>query len=685
MSSRVSRGLLLLIIGLAIGLRLWQIDRLPPGFHFDEAFEGLEAWRILTDPTYRPIFLQGNFGVLPLNAYANALTFGLVSWVGGSAGPTAMRLTAAGFGVLGVLALYGLARELRHIAPKRAGLSAAFPLFAAGVLALMRWHIHFSRMGIEPILVPLVWASTLWLFLRGQRTQSWFSFAGSGVCLAAGMYAYQGAWIIPFLMIPTVLWLLVQQWRGQTPVTMAAGDVQPKAGNRRTLLVGAAITAVVALAVVTPLGWFVAQNVDLVLLRPAQLSIVGPTESPADNSLGGAIWATAKMFGPLGTPGDFDPRRNVPGLPALSLGLALPFYLGLLMALFKCANPAYAVPLIGLVGLLLPGVFSEYAPHFHRILGAAAPTALLCALGLDQLWQWRPRQTTLLRWTAIGLLLLGGVTESYNYFVKWASLPDLFYAFDVGLWQVGQAIAAQPSTTPIYLTPRTAEHPTLAFAWRIQTNAHSAPVTFDGRQIFPFTAPSNTAAELYAVIDHEDFRTRLLLPELFPDSTVINEIKDRQGAVYAQFYERPPNTPSQRSPQHSRQVTLGDGIALAGYDVQPAELKAGAMLYLQLYWDVAKAPTADWTVFTHLRQRDAQGNVTLIAGRDDRPGAGSLPTRQWQAGWQILDEYQLALPGDLAAGEYELAIGLYQPSGQPSGERLPATEEGIIIGKVIIE
>jgi len=100
-----------------------------------------------------------------------------------------------------------------------------------------------------------------------------------------------------------------------------------------------------------------------------------------------------------------------------------------------------------------------------------------------------------------------------------------------------------------------------------------------------------------------------------------------------------------------------------------------------LYWDVAKAPTADWTVFTHLRQRDAQGNVTLIAGRDDRPGAGSLPTRQWQAGWQILDEYQLALPGELAAGEYELAIGLYQPSG----ERLPATEEGIMIGKVRIE
>ena len=55
-----------IILLLAAGLRLWQIDALPPGFHFDESFEGLEAWRILTDATYRPIFLEGNFGVAPI-------------------------------------------------------------------------------------------------------------------------------------------------------------------------------------------------------------------------------------------------------------------------------------------------------------------------------------------------------------------------------------------------------------------------------------------------------------------------------------------------------------------------------------------------------------------------------------------------------------------------------------------
>ena len=100
------------ILAGAAALRLWRIDVTPPGFHFDESFEGLEAWRILTDPGYRPVFLTGNFGVPPLNSYANALTFSLFERFGGEAGPTAMRVTAAFFGVLGVAAIYALACEL---------------------------------------------------------------------------------------------------------------------------------------------------------------------------------------------------------------------------------------------------------------------------------------------------------------------------------------------------------------------------------------------------------------------------------------------------------------------------------------------------------------------------------------------------------------------------------------------
>ncbi|HHY55544.1 MAG TPA: cytochrome d ubiquinol oxidase subunit II, partial [Chloroflexi bacterium] len=59
------------------------------------------------------------------------------------------------------------AGELRQLGAPR--LTAAFPWLAAALLATTRWHIHFSRMGIEPILAPLVTATALWL-LRAKRT-----------------------------------------------------------------------------------------------------------------------------------------------------------------------------------------------------------------------------------------------------------------------------------------------------------------------------------------------------------------------------------------------------------------------------------------------------------------------------------------------------------------------------------
>ncbi len=726
---------------LAAALRLWRLDTLPPGFHLDESYQGLEAWRILTEPDYHPFFLRGNFGPLPANAYLNVATFWLAEQFGGAAGPVAMRTTSAAVGVLTVLSLYGLAGEMRRLLPshnKASGdpaaatalnsgavdptppasvrhqrgfgsslpargegawgwaLSPLFPLFAAATLALMRWHIHFSRMAIEPIYVPLVWTLSTWLLLRGWRTGSWLAFAGSGLALGLGMYTYRGAWIIPLLMVLIVLHLLFVATRteGQSWNAVAKG------------LRGPLLAALVATLLVAPLAWFFLNNPDLFTTRLQQVNIVGATASPADGTLLGNVAKTARMFGPalgpFGQPGDPDPRRNLPGAPALSWPLAILFYLGLARCLWGIRpaknSVAFSLPLIGLAGLLLPGVASEYAPHFHRVLGAAAPTALLCGLGLDWLWQlgtvgsrtgtpWRARtrpnnvvvylSSHLL---AILLLLGGGLLESHNYFNRWAGLPVLYYAFDEGLWQLGHALADQPPGTPIFLTPRDMAHPTLAFAWQTQRghplDSSSAPVSFDGRHIFPLAAEPPGQAELYAVIEHEDFRTSLLLPGALPDAFIEREFLDAAGNVYARFYTRPADSEFAWSPEQTLDATLGDGIALVGYDVQPETLRADEVLYLQLRWLVADAPAADWTVFTHVR-RLGGGRV---AGQDGRPGNGSLPTTRWRAGWRILDEYQIALPADLAPGTYELWTGLYQPNG----EQLPASGEGVRLGRIEI-
>ena len=110
--------------------------------------------------------------------------------------------------------------------------------------------------------------------------------------------------------------------------------------------------------------------------------------------------------------------------------------------------------------------------------------------------------------------------------------------------------------------------------------------------------------------------------------------------------------------------TFEGGFALLGYDV-PTEGAPGGELPVVLYWEVAPAPAADFTVFLHLQ--DAGGNT--VAQADGPPVGGDWPTSVWRLDGPVVDRHVLAIPGDLPDGEYRLAIGLYEPD---SGGRLPA-------------
>lgn len=110
--------------------------------------------------------------------------------------------------------------------------------------------------------------------------------------------------------------------------------------------------------------------------------------------------------------------------------------------------------------------------------------------------------------------------------------------------------------------------------------------------------------------------------------------------------------------------TFEGGFALLGYDV-PTQGAPGGELPVVLYWEVAPAPAADFTVFLHLQ--DAGGNT--VAQADGPPVGGDWPTSVWRLDGPVVDRHVLAIPGDLPDGEYRLSIGLYDPD---SGARLPA-------------
>jgi 4-amino-4-deoxy-L-arabinose transferase-like glycosyltransferase len=114
---------------------------------------------------------------------------------------------------------------------------------------------------------------------------------------------------------------------------------------------------------------------------------------------------------------------------------------------------------------------------------------------------------------------------------------------------------------------------------------------------------------------------------------------------------------------------LGDNIALKGYTVDVASLRAGGKLKLKLYWQTIAPVLRNYTVFAHFL--DDSGKVW--AQQDAAPVGGSYPTSAWdaQASEIVEDVHEIPLPGDLPAGHYRVGLGMYFLETM---ERLPAVD-----------
>lgn len=196
------------ILALAAVVRIYEIGGNPPGFFADEARFGYIAYTILhtgKDPTgdFLPLFSQ-SFGtdLEPVYIYSHIpfiAVFGLTE--------VAVRLTSATYGVLTVLVVYLLVRALF----RQEGLALA----AAGILAILPWHVFYSRIGFgypPPIFFLLL---GLFLFAIGARRPLFWPAAALAFALA--LYSYRGAWVLTpaLLLVLAILYHreLIKHWR----------------------------------------------------------------------------------------------------------------------------------------------------------------------------------------------------------------------------------------------------------------------------------------------------------------------------------------------------------------------------------------------------------------------------------------------------------------------------------------
>lgn len=155
---------ILIIVVLAFIIRVYQINKLPPGLYDDEVAIGYNAYSLFTygkdeyGEAY-PLWFK-SFGdyKLPVYIYSDIVPIAIFG-----KNELAVRFPSVLFGALTVLFLYLFLRNLLSLEHKI--LKDKFqniPLISSFILAITPWHIHFSRGAYESVVSVCLYMIGCW-------------------------------------------------------------------------------------------------------------------------------------------------------------------------------------------------------------------------------------------------------------------------------------------------------------------------------------------------------------------------------------------------------------------------------------------------------------------------------------------------------------------------------------------
>lgn len=383
MPNRYRILLLVLIIAIAIFFRFWQFDSIPPGLYQDEAMNGADALAMLKSSDFK-IFYTNNNGREGMIVWLDALAiklFGTEPWV--------LRIFPALAGVLAVLGLYFLAKELFGI---EVALASSF------FMAVSFWAVNFSRMGFRAgLMLPfLIWS--FYFLIRGlTEVRSLGLIIAAGILFGLGFYTYISYRFTPLLAL------------------FAFGPILFKKGGKK-LWPEILIFIAVAFLVTLPIGLYFLNNPqDFFGGRTSQVSIFS-----ADNPFKAAAISIASTLGMFNIVGDFNWRHNFSGSPQLFWPIGILFLLGILMCIKKHGFSDKFL-LLWFFVFLLPNILTaESNPHALRSLGAM-PAAMIFA-GIGLIWVYEKIRIKKQAFLLLVVFLSFVIFAEFNkYFIKWAS------------------------------------------------------------------------------------------------------------------------------------------------------------------------------------------------------------------------------------------------------------------------
>jgi 4-amino-4-deoxy-L-arabinose transferase-like glycosyltransferase len=629
--SRWELGLLALVMLLATGLRLWQIDTIPPGLDYDEAANGVDALYVLAGD--RPIFFTGNNGREPLFIYIIAGAFGLF-------GPStlAMRMISVLGGIATVLGIYLVGRRMFN---PPVGLIAAF------LMASSFWHISLSRVGLRASLLPLLEIAVLYCLWRGlqQRSLRWFGLSGAMIGLVG--YSYLAGrlapvWLGAFLLAA----MLFRPWRLAMPI--------------RRYLTGVGVLAFCAFLVFAPIGWYYIHNQEQFFYRSTSVVSTGaPNPEPLQD-----VVNTLLMFTITGDP---NQRRDLPGRPVFDWIQGIAFYAGAILALARWRRPEGILCVLVTGVMLMPGMLSTDSPHFLRTVGVLPAIMPLAAISI---WEIAVRARDMSgryqqRWSCpavvclVGAAILwGSVTSFYDYFWRWAPSRQTYDAFQSNALDAARLAGELSARGQVALG---------VMAFYRQAPIPLAIAGVDPRVTSVFDAnscllgPVRTSDDFYYVTFSEDayFRpgaSEQLVSGVEPAVILLGPGGD--PAVSA--YRAAPGGLGLRQPQYPTKIRLGDAIEVYGYDL-PRRAAPGTQVTLRVYWQLLQpvVETGDRMFFAH-----------LVGSRDERWASAhreGCPPPTLSAGDRAITWFPLNLSPGTPEGTLQLVFGRFDTL---SGENL---------------
>ncbi|HXF70835.1 MAG TPA: glycosyltransferase family 39 protein [Thermoflexus sp.] len=382
--------LLLLLLGLGIGFRYWDLWNLPLDVNSDHAEKLLDVRDVLNGE-YR-IFFPRNTGREAFQFYLAAATARLF---GMPLHKFTLQVGTAFIGVLLLPAMYLLGKALwgRHGG-----------IWAMLLSAVASWAVIPSRVGLRYPFLPTFAAWSLAFLVRGLRTGRRVDFLWMGFFLGVGLYGYS-----PFrgmlAALPAaflVVWLAQRGWR--TP------EGWRRAGD---FLIG----MLTALPVLAPMLRFIVDFPEVFFYR--LMTRVSTWEKPIEGNplliLMDNIRRALLMFH---WTGDEVYVATIPLRPMLDPVLGALLFLGGVAAWLWMFHHRDPVPLAGLVAgfvMLLPSAYNLTFPRENpstvRAAGAL-PTVLAFAALVPALWTegWSRIGASGRRWIGLGMAALMAVT-----------------------------------------------------------------------------------------------------------------------------------------------------------------------------------------------------------------------------------------------------------------------------------